>query len=84
MPSLSDSEVSFCDSEDDDSDAENNKNKNDDQEDNVEKLNLLPQYINFLGDMDNDIRFENNNPSNEPDGFVIIDENDVHDFDSFF
>ncbi|XP_060845357.1 piggyBac transposable element-derived protein 3-like [Rhopalosiphum padi] len=80
----SDSEVSFCDSEDDDSDAENNKNINDDQEDNIEKLNLLPQYINFLGDMDNDIRFENNNPSNEPDGFVIIDENDVHDFDSFF
>lgn len=80
----SDSEVSFCDSEDDDSDAENNTNKNDDQEDNIEKLNLLPQYINFLGDMDNDIRFENNNPSNEPDGFVIIDENDVHDFDSFF
>jgi len=46
---------------------------------------LLPQYIsNFLGNLDNDIRFENNNSSNEPDDFVLIDKNDVHDFDSFF
>jgi len=79
-----DSEASFCSSDDDDIDADNSKTINDHQVENSQEL-LVENISDFLGDMDSDIRFtDNNNKSYEPDGDIIIDEKDVYDFDTFF
>jgi len=79
----SDSEASFC-SSDDDIDTDNSKTINDHQVENSQEL-LVENISDFLADMNSDIRFtDDNNKYYKPDSDIIIDEKDIYDFDTFF